>query len=208
MAYNVLIVDDENMHRQLFSMIVERAEDFTLAGELAIASLAPSFVEMHPVDLVIMDIVMKEGEDGLKAAEEIKKIKPSIRILIVTSMPEAGFLKQARLVGVDSFWYKEVEDEPLLNVMRRTMKGESVYPDRALSVPLGLASSTDLTERELDVLRELLNGCSNQEISERLNMSVNTVRFHLSTLLSKTGCTSRTDLAIRAAKSGIIVIRD
>lgn len=203
--YRVLIVDDENMHRQLFAMIIKTSDHFELAGELSGAQMASHFCRSNRVDLVLMDIVMKDGSNGLLAAEEIKSCCPDVKILVVTSMPEYSFLRRAKEIGVDSFWYKEVEDAPLLDVMERTMAGESIYPDNVPTVDFGLAKNTDITEREWDVLRELVGGLSNQEIAERLDMSVNTVKFHISSLMSKTGCISRTELAIRAAQSGLIV---
>lgn len=204
----VLIIDDENMHRQLFSMIVNASESFELAGELSKASMAVNFCKSNKVDLVLMDVVMKEGINGLQAAEEIKSFNAGIKILVVTSMPEVTFLRRAKEIGVDSFWYKEVEDKPLLEVMVKTMEGEHIYPDNVPTVEFGLAKNTDITDREWDVLRELVYGLSNQEIAERLDMSVNTVKFHLSSLMSKTGCVSRTELAIRVAQSGLIVNAD
>lgn len=206
--YKVLVVDDENIPRQLFKMIIEASENYELVGELSSAKYAAAFCKTTPVDLVLLDVVMKDGSNGLDAAAEIKKYDPNIRVLVVTSMPESAFLERAREIGVDSFWYKEVEDDPLIDVINRTMLDEHIYPDSTPVVTLGLANNTDLTSREIDVLRELVSGCSNQEIAENLNISVNTVRFHLSALLDKTGCTSRTDLAIRAAKSGIVVMNE
>lgn len=203
--YRVLVVDDENMHRQLFSMIIKASDSFELAGELSGASMAVNFCKSNRVDLVLMDVVMKAGINGLQAAADLKLLYPGTKILVVTSMPEASFLKRAKEIGVDSFWYKEVEDAPLLDVMTRTMEGEHIYPDNVPVVEFGLAKNTDITDREWDVLRELVYGLSNQEIAERLDMSVNTVKFHLSGLMSKTGCVSRTELAIKAAKSGLIV---
>lgn len=93
----------------------------------------------------------------------------------------------------------------MLEVMDRTMAGERIWPDQAPTVSLGLTDSTKLTDREMDVLRCLAKGYGNQEIGDELNMSVNTVRFHLANLLSKTGYTSRTELAIAAAQSGMVV---
>lgn len=203
--YRVLVVDDENMHRQLFTMIVKASDTFELAGELSGAQMAVDFCKSNKVDLVLMDVVMKDGSNGLQAAEEIKRFSTNIKVLVVTSMPEVSFLRKAKEIGVDSFWYKEVEDAPLLDVMIKTMEGEHIYPDNVPTVDFGLAKNTDITDREWDVLRELVYGLSNQEIAERLDMSANTVKFHLSSLMSKTGCVSRTELAIRAAQSGLIV---
>ena len=76
-----------------------------------------------------MDVVMRDGISGLEAAERIKKDSPHTKILMVTSMPEVSYLTRARQIGVDSFWYKEEGDLPLLKVMDMTMEGKSVYPD-------------------------------------------------------------------------------
>ena len=120
-------------------------------------------------------------------------------------MPEASWLKKAKEIGVDSFWYKENDSETVLSVMERTMAGENIYPDSAPSVKIGFTESGNLSERELEVLRELLTGDSNTEIAQRLNISVDTVKFHVSSLLQKTGFHTRTELATQARSLGIVI---
>lgn len=120
-------------------------------------------------------------------------------------MPDAAFLERARKIGVDSFWYKEVEDTTLLEVMDRTMAGENIYPDQPPVVQLGMAQGTDFTAREMDVRRKMVQGYADKEIADQLGMSYYTVRFHINSLLSKTGCVSHTELAIRVVHSGMIV---
>lgn len=93
----------------------------------------------------------------------------------------------------------------MLDVMDRTMAGENVYPDSAPVMKLGLANSTEFTGRELDTLRKLVNGLSDREIAEQLGISYNTVRVYITNMLQKTGYSSRTELALKAAKSGIAV---
>lgn len=202
MAYKVLIVDDQALPRQYFESIVKGSANYELTASIASATVADAYCIGNRVDLIIMDIVMAEGINGLEAAERIKRSYPNVKILMVTSMPDASFLEKAKAINVDSFWYKEVQDAPMLEVMDRTMQGEHVWPGNAPSVKLGLVESKELTEREQDVLRSLALGLSNQEIGDQLFMSVNTVRFHISNLLSKTGCATRTELAILAARSG------
>lgn len=119
-------------------------------------------------------------------------------------MPDANFLNIARKINVDSFWYKEIQEAPMLDVMIRTMNGENVYPDTSPRVKLGIAYNNEFTSREIDVLRAMTEGLSNPEIAEKLEMSVNTVKYHIYNLMSKTGIESRTKLAIEAAKSGIV----
>ena len=148
-----------------------------------------------------MDVVTRNGESELDAAARIKRAFPRIRIVIVTSMPECSYLSRVREIGVESFWYKEEQHESLLDVMERTMNGESVYPDATPE----LASSYEFTERELEVLREMTGGDTNQEIAERLHMSVATVKSHILNMLEKTGFRNRTELAVRARESGLVI---
>ena len=152
-----------------------------------------------------MDIVTRNGESGLDAAARIKRAFPRIRIIIVTSMPECSYLCRAREISMESFWYKEEQRESLLDVMERTMNGESVYPDATLELQLGLASSYEFTERKLEVLREMTGGDTNQEIADRLHLSVATVKTHILNMLEKTGFRNRTELAVRARESGLVI---
>ena len=106
---------------------------------------------------------------------------------------------------MDSFWYKEVQEKPLLEILDRTMEGGSIYPDSAPELTLGNCRSVEITPKEMEVLRELTTGATDQEIAERLNVSVTTVRYHVKNLLSKTGFRSRTQLAVRARTEGLVV---
>ena len=145
------------------------------------------------------------GTDGITAAAQIKRRHPEIRIILTTSMAEVQWERQAREAGVESFWYKEYGEAPLLEIMDRTMAGESVYPGTPPKVQFGWVTRDELTERELDVLRELTAGATNEEIADKLCISVNTVRTHIRNLLNKTGFSSRLDLAIHAKSLGLVV---
>ena len=200
-----MIVDDQNISRQLFESIVVNSKDFELVRSLDSAKMADVYCAKFDIDLVIMDVVMNDGSNGLDAAERIKKNYPSIKVILVTSMPEVSYIARAKAAGVDSFWYKEVEDAPLLEVMIRTMDGENVYPEETPVQKLGLANSRSLTEMELNVLRELTTGAGNQDIADLLGVSVNTVRTHIQHMLDKTGFSNRTELAIEARIAGIVI---
>lgn len=205
MAIKVLIVDDQAMPRQLFESIINNSEKYELVASVDSASVVDIYCAKMPIDFIIMDVVMSVGINGIEAAERIKKSYPYIKILIVTSMPDSSFIEKAKKAEVDSFWYKEVQDEPLLSVMDRTVAGERVFPDQSPVVFLGEAKSTEFTDRELDVLRCVAAGYSDKEIGEMLNISYGTERVHLNNLLQKTACNSRTELAIMAARTGIVV---
>lgn len=200
----VLICDDQVISRQLFEMIVNSSEKYQLVKSLESAKVADIYCSGGKVDLILMDIVMNDI-NGLDVAESIKREYPKIKIIIVTSMPDAAFIERARQIGVDSFWYKEVQDAPMLDVMDRTMAGEHIFPDCAPVMRLGVALSTEFTDRELDTLRKLVSGLSDKEIAQELGISYNTVRVYITSMLQKTGFQSRTELALKAAKSGIVV---
>lgn len=205
MSHKVLIVDDQIMSRQLFESFVAASDRYELAASVEMAKFADGYCAGGKVDLVIMDIVMNDGSNGLDTARRIKTSYPKTKIIIVTSMPDGAFLKRAREIGVDSFWYKEVQEKPMLEVMDRTMAGEHIFPDSPPVTQLGLAKSTEFTERELDVLRLLAEGLTDKEIADHLHLSVTTVRYHVNNLIFKTGASSRTELAVNAVRSGIAI---
>ena len=204
--YNVLVVEDQTMPRKLFELYINESENYSLAFSIESAAMAEVYCLNHQVDLVLMDICTGLQESGLEAAYRIKKQFPNIKIIIVTSMPEYSYIDRAKEIGVESFWYKEISKEPILDLMNRTMAGESVYPDKSPEIQIGLASSNDFTLRELEVLKELTSGDSDTEIAQRLNMSVWTVRSHIRHLLDKTGFESRTKLAVVARESGLVIL--
>ena len=201
----VLIVDDYAMPRQLLESYLARSGRYRLAASLASAEAAVAFVRGNPVDLVVMDVVMGEGMNGLEAARRIRAIRPETKLILVTSMPEVSYLRRAREIGVESFWYKEVQERPILEVMDRTMAGESVYPDTVPAVTVGDAESGDFTPAELLVLRELTTGATNKEIGGRLHIEESTVKQHVRAMLAKTGCRNRLELAIKARVSGMVI---
>ena len=205
MACQVMIVDDQTMPRQLFERIIASSDRYEVAVSLDTARVAYAWCAKVKVDLILMDVVMNDGSSGLDAAARIKESFPEIRIIVVTSMPDAVFMQRAREIGVDSFWYKEVQAAPMLEVLDRTMAGERVWPDSPPVTELGMAKSTDFTERELEVLRLLAEGLTDKEIAEALFISVTTVRYHVGNLMVKTGFSSRTELAVKAVRSGIAI---
>ena len=205
MPHRVLIVDDQRMSRKLFENVVAASKNYVVAAAVETAMFADAWCAGGGIDLVLMDVVMKDGSNGLDAAARIKASYPAIKVIIVTSMPDPMFLRKAREAKVDSFWYKEVDSEPMLRVMDRTMAGEQIWPDRAPEVMLGLIRNTELTDREMDVLRLLAEGLTDREIGERLCLALPTVRYHVSNLISKTGCSSRTELAVDAVRSGLTI---
>ena len=201
----VMIVDDQSISRKLFELYIQASGRYETVFSLESAAFADTYVLKNHIDLVLMDILMNDGSNGLEAAARIKKNRPELPIIAVTSMPEISWMQKAREIGIESFWYKEVSEESILDVMDRTLAGESVYPQVSPDVSIGLASSREFTDRELEVLREMTTGASNAAIARKLSIAENTVKQHIRHMMQKTGCESRTELAIQARVSGLVI---
>lgn len=201
----VMIVEDQNMPRQLFELLISGSERYEVAVSIDNAAVADIYCMRNDIDLVLMDVVTKNGANGLEAAERIKKQFPRIKVIVVTSMPEYSYIDRARAAKVDSFWYKEVSTESILEVCDRTMAGESVYPDSIPKISIGNATSYDFSKREYEVLRELMTGDTNTEIAKRLFISADTVKKHIQHMLELTGFKSRTELAVRARELSLVI---
>ncbi|MBQ3904830.1 MAG: response regulator transcription factor [Eubacterium sp.] len=193
------------MPRELFEIYINSSENFNHLLSVANASAALSVCKNGKVDLILMDVMTELGRSGLDAAEEIKREYPEIKIIIVTSMPEYSWLERARKIGVDSFWYKDGQKDGILEVMKRTMAGDNIYPDETPLVHIGNTTNHEFTERELDILKELTTGDTNAAIAERLHVSVATVKSHIQHLMEKTGFKTRTELVSEARSRGIVI---
>lgn len=205
MTYKFMIVDDQFVSRELFRLILDNHPGYEVVYSVDTAMFADTYVLNRNLDLVIMDILMQDGSNGLDAAEKIKKLRPEIKIVAVTSMPEVSWMDRAKAIDIDSFWYKEASEAGILEVISRTLAGESIYPEQTPVIQLGLAKSTEFTPREIQVLRLLTTGAGNDEIASKLEISLNTVKTHVMHLMDKTGFTSRTQLAIQARITGFVI---
>lgn len=204
--YKVVIVDDEMISRGYMELFIKPSRRYEIAASLPFAADALAWCrENTPPDLVILDVMMASGVDGLTAAGEIKRRYPRVKVIVTTSMADTDWLDRAREAGVESFWFKTYSSMSLLEVMDRTMAGESVYPGSAPGVALGALPAKDLTHQQRNILRLLVEGLSNREIGERLFLSPNTVKDYLDDLMEKSGIHSRTALVAQASRLGIVV---
>ena len=166
--YRVLLVEDQTIPTQLFEHFIQTSERYELARSIECAAFAEVYCMTGEIDIVLMDVVTADGASGLDAAEKIKKNDPNIKIVIVTSMPECSYISRAKALGAEGFWYKETGKESLISVMDRVMQGEIVYPDGLQVVNIGVAKSSEFTEKELVVLRLMTGGNSHQENADKL----------------------------------------
>ena len=201
----VLIVEDQRMPRENMERTLSDSGRYELAASVNGADVAFVICRQQPIDLILMDVCTAGNKDGIEAAAEIKEAFPEIKIIIVTSMVEVSFLERARAARVDSFWYKDISPEALIDVIDRTMAGEHLFPGQTPKVKLGLAESTDLTAKEIEVLRLVCEGLEYSEIAEALRIAESTVKYHVSNILSKTGYANKTRLAIAVTGKKFII---
>ena len=148
----------------------------------------------------LLSLVKKSG--GTRA---IKSRFPQIRVIIVTSMLDVDYLNRAREVGADSLYFKDVSQMELMKVAELTMRGESVYPDKAPEERIGNIMSSDFTEKEIRVLRLMIEGMTYKEMAEQLHVTTDCVKKHISSMLSKTGNSSKTKLIAMVVSKRLIV---
>ena len=201
----VLIVEDQRMPRENMERILLDSGKYALSASVNGADVALAVCRREQIDLILMDVCTAGNKDGIEAATEIKAEFPGIKIIIVTSMVEVGYLKRAKEAKVDSFWYKDISPENLIDVIEQTMAGEHIFPDKTPRVKLGLADSSELTAKEIEVLRFVCEGFEYSEIAERMHISQRTVKFHISNILSKTGYANKTRLAIAVTNKNFII---
>lgn len=201
----VLIVEDQRMPRENMERMLKDSGRYELVASLNGADIALLKCCQEHVDLILMDVCTSGSKDGIEAAGEIKVRFPDIRIIIVTSMVEVSYIERAKAAKVDSFWYKDISPEALIDVIDRTMNGEHLFPNETPKVKLGMAESTELTSKEIEVLRLICDGLEYDEIAKKLDIAARTVKYHVSNILSKTGYANRTRLAIAVTNKKFIV---
>jgi two-component system, NarL family, response regulator LiaR len=207
---SVLIVDDHPIVRQGLRTLLELHDDIIVAGEAVNGKTAVDLTALLMPDVVLMDLVMPEM-DGISATRQICALGLGTRVIALTSFVEDDKVIPAIQAGAVSFLLKDVSPVDLMEAIRAAYHGESrLHPTvmqklmRQVAVlPAAQQAGTDLTERELEVLRQVAEGLSNREIAEKLVISEKTVKTHISSLLSKLGLEDRTRLAIFAIKNGL-----
>ena len=203
--YHILIVEDSRISRSAFERQLEMEQDFLVLASIENAANAEILCMRGKIDLILMDVCTADDESGLDAAARIKIKYPEIKIIIMTSMPEYSFQQKAKAANCDSFWYKEYGTVDLIDICRRTLNGESVWPEETPALRIGLAKSDEFTDRELDVIRTMAQGMKYEEISDTLCMSVNNVKYHIRNILQKTGFHSTVQLVSEVVEKRLIL---
>jgi NarL family two-component system response regulator LiaR len=209
---SILIVDDHEVVRNGIRAYLETLDEFHVVGEAASGEEAIRLVSDHIPDVVLMDLIMP-GMDGVETTRRVKAISPRTQVVVLTSYHEDVHIFPALRAGAISYVLKDMKMDKLVDAICRAVHGEvTLHPRVAARVLQNLRGEnsdepqlfTDLTERELDVLKQIANGLSNSQIAEKLVISENTVKGHVSNILSKLHLADRTQAAVYAWQKGIV----
>lgn len=205
---NVLIVDDERSVRKAFTADIEAASDrYHLVSAISSAGNAEAVVCTGKIDLILMDVNTANSESGIAAAVKIKKRYPRIRIIITTSYMDRRIIDQARSASIESVWFKDFSPDELIDVMDEIVNGGTYYPRKLPDIKIGETSINDFTPTEIQVLYLLLEYVSIHEIAEKMYVEDSTVKTHLMHMCMKAGCKNKTELAVLAAGSKLVMPR-
>lgn len=212
----VLIADDHAIVREGTRRFLQEEEDIDVAGEAADGAEAVKLAVNLKPDVVIMDIAMPHV-DGIEATKRIKAQFPGIAVLILSAYDDDQFVFSLLEAGAAGYLLKSVRGHELVEAIRAVYAGESVlHPSIARKVlnrftdtsgkPQKQKVAEVLTEREIEVLRFATQGMSNQEIADKLFLSLRTVQSHLNHIFNKLQVSSRTEAVVRALKEGWVTL--
>jgi len=208
----VLLVDDHKLVRQGVRAFLEAHDEFLVVGEAESGKSAVTLAEETVPDVVLMDLIMP-GMDGVEATRQVKNISPRSQIVVLTSYHEDEHIFPVLEAGATSYILKDVDMDELAEVIRRAARGEVILHPRVASRLLQelhgarkdeVNPFTELTKREMEVLKLIANGLSNSEIAEQLVISDHTVKGHVSNIFSKLHLADRTQAAVYAWQKGVV----
>ena len=207
----ILVADDHLIIRQGLRLILETQEGFEMVGEAADGAEAVHLcAELHP-QVVLMDLRMPDM-DGLSAIERLRTEQPDIAVVILTTFNEDDLMMRGLRLGAKGYLLKDTDRETLFNTIRAASRGETLLRPEIMARVLaqGMATGapastqTDLTGRELEVLRGVAQGERSKEIALRLGITERTVKAHLASIYSRLGVDSRAAAIAVAAHRGIL----
>ena len=211
----ILVVDDHAVVRSGLHLLLNGKHGCEVIGEAADGDEAIAKAEELRPDVVLMDLSMPHGKDGLTATAELKKLLPDTAVLILTMHDDEGYLFRAIQAGASGYILKSAPHEELLTAIRNISMGEAyLYPTatkRLMSDYMDRMKRGDhqgtyesLSEREKEILAKVAQGYANKEIAEQLVISVKTVETHKSNLMEKLDLKTRPDLVKFAMKKGLL----
>jgi DNA-binding NarL/FixJ family response regulator len=207
----LILVDDHAILRQGLRAVLEREDDLIVVGEASSEGEAEAVVRAMAPDVVLLDLKLSAGSEfeGLSLCAKLSAAHPGIGLLVLTTFLDEDLVVRAVQAGARGYVVKDVDTTELVRAIRAVSAGESAFDAHsAAAVVRSLNGRTEprqqLTDRELEVLRLLAAGLSNNKIGERLYISATTAKFHVSNIMRKLGVSRRAEAVYAASKRGLI----
>ncbi|HLG61629.1 MAG TPA: response regulator transcription factor [Ktedonosporobacter sp.] len=209
----VALVDDHRVVRQGLRIYLESFPDLAVIGEASSGEEALRHIELWLPDVVVMDLLMPGGMDGIETIRRVRQLTPHTQIVALTSYTDDARVVAALRAGAIGYVRKDAAPDLLLAAVRAAAHGQSLLDPAVASTVLqelsrGGQPEVALSEREQDVLRQLALGHTNREIAETMMVSPETVKTHVGNILAKLHLAHRTQAVIYALKRGIISLDD
>lgn len=207
----VLLVDDHEMVRIGLAAVLGTEDDIEVVGEASSGQEGIRLALEYKPDVVLMDLVM-EGMDGIETTRRLLQQHPDCKVIVLTSFIDDEKIYPVIEAGAFSYLLKTSRAAEIAQAIRSAVKGQSVLESQVASKlmnrfrqpkPVSLPHE-ELTEREMEVLRLIASGKSNQDLADELFIGVKTVKFHVTNILAKLGVEDRTQAAIYAYKHGLV----
>jgi NarL family two-component system response regulator LiaR len=206
----VMLVDDHEMVRIGLAAVLGTEEGIELVGEAASGEEALRLAQQYRPDVVLMDLVM-EGMDGIETTRRLMQILPECKVIVLTSYIDDEKIYPVIEAGAFSYLLKTSRAGEIAAAIRAAVRGQPVLESQVASRMMNRfrqpkrepAPHESLTEREMEVLKLIAKGKSNQEVADELFIGIKTVKFHVTNILAKLGVEDRTQAAIYAFKHGL-----
>ena len=209
---SVMVVDDHGLVRQGAVDYLQTYEDISVIAQAENGEEAIHLAKENVPDVVLMDLVMP-GMDGVETTRKLRQVCPHSQVIVLTSYHQDKHIFPALKAGAISYMIKDVKMDDLVDAIRKASQNEAVLHSAVASRVIQelrggnfeeINPFSELTSREMDVLKLIAQGLSNHEIADKLVISENTVKGHVSNILSKLQLADRTQAAVFAWKKGIV----
>ncbi|MFC4692290.1 MULTISPECIES: response regulator [Geodermatophilus] len=218
MTVRVVLVDDQQMVRAGFRMVIDSQPDLTVVGEAGDGAAAVDLLRSTRADVVLMDVRMP-GTDGIEATRQVTALPEAPRVVVLTTFDLDEYVVSAIGAGASGFLLKDAPPEEMLAAVRTVHAGDSVIAASSTrrllrhvapmlrgagSAPAPATELAELTPREREVLVQMALGATNTEIAQRLFVSEATVKTHVGRVLAKTGSRDRVQAVVLAYRTGLV----
>ncbi len=202
----IMVIDDQAVVRQGFVSLIRTVPDMEIVAEGSNGREAVELFQQYHPDITLMDLRMPELS-GAEAIAQIRSDFPTARIIVLTTFDGDEDIYRSVQAGAQGYLLKDMFFEELEAAIRKVHAGARLIPGSVAERLAARMSSAELTGRELEVLRQIVDGKSNKEIGNALNISEATVKSHINNILSKLGVSDRTQAATTALQRGIVHFR-